>query len=483
MPAAQHHENDFNDFTVQSLLPNYLSRQGPCIEVADVNKDGLEDFFIGGAKNQPSQIFIQNSNGTFSNKSEPDFLKDVASEDVTATFFDADKDNDNDLYVGSGGFEFAENDPALQDRLYLNDGKGNFTRKEDGLPPMLISTGCVKAADIDGDGDKDLFVGGRLVPGKYPLAPESKILLNDGKGVFKDATVSIASDVQKIGMVTDAAWVDLNKDNMPDLVIVGEWMPIKVFINQQGKLSDQSSSFIHFASTGWLNRINSNDIDGNGDTDLIIGNCGLNTQFHANEKNPITIYYKDFDNNGSIDPVLCYYINGVSYPAASRDDMTDQLPGLKKKFLEYKDYANATVHDLFTEDQLKDASILKAETMQTVFLENTGSKGFVKKDLPVEAQYAPIYAIATDDINHDGKKDILLAGNNTWTRIKFGRYSANHGQLFLSNEKGNYTYVQQSNSGLNIRGNARSLEKIYIGKNVNFICGMNNSPAIMIGVK
>ncbi|WP_018613433.1 VCBS repeat-containing protein [Segetibacter koreensis] len=480
LSEVQHRENDFNDFTVQSLLPNYLSRQGPCIQVADINKDGLEDFFIGGAKNELSKIFIQNANSTFTIKEEPAFLKDVASEDVAATFFDADGDGDKDLYVGSGGYEFAENDPALQDRLYINDGKGNFTRKANALPDMLISTGCVKAGDIDGDGDDDLFVGGRLVPGKYPVSPESKILSNDGKGIFTDVTASIAKPIQKIGMVTDAAWIDMNKDNKLDLVIVGEWMPIKVFINQKGKFIDQSSSFIHFKSTGWWNRINATDMDGDGDTDLIVGNCGINTQFHADEKEPMTMYYKDFDNNGSIDPVLCYYIGGVSYPAASRDDITEQLPGLKKKFLEYKEYANATIHDLFTEDQLKDATILKAETMQTVFLENEGSTGFVQHNLPIQAQYAPVYAIAAADVNHDGKKDILMAGNNTWTRIKFGRYSANHGILMIGNGRGSFNYLPQPASGLNIRGNVRSMEVISVGKDVEIICGINDSAAKII---
>lgn len=327
---VQHHENDFNDFNIQTLLPNYLSRQGPCIEVADINKDGLEDFFISGAKDQPSQIFIQNSNGTFTAKSETALNKDAASEDIAAIFFDADNDGNKDLYVASGGYEFNDSDTALQDRLYLNDGIGNFTKKENALPKMLTSKGCVKAADIDGDGDMDLFVGGRVVPGKYPTAPRSYILLNDGKGNFTDATKNVCSALEQAGMITDALWADLNNDKQPDLIVVGEWMPIKVFINQKGRLTDASSTYIHFASSGWWNKIYPADMDGDGDTDLIIGNCGENTQFHPTEQEPMTIYYKDFDNNGSIDPILCYYIKGVSYPAASRDDITEQLPGLKK---------------------------------------------------------------------------------------------------------------------------------------------------------
>jgi len=464
-------------------LPNYLSRQGPCLEVADINKDGLKDFFMGGAKDQASQIFIQNTNGTFTGKPEPALLKDAKSEDVAAAFFDADNDNDKDLYVASGGYEFAEGDSAFQDKLYINDGKGNFRKKGNALPQLLTSKGCVKFADIDGDGDIDLFVGGRVMPGNYPTAPRSYILINDGKGVFKDATSNICGDLQQAGMVTDVVFADLNNDQQPDLIVVGEWMSIKVFVNQKGKLSDASSQYIHFASTGWWNRITAEDMDNDGDLDMIIGNCGLNTQFHVNEKEPMSIYYKDFDGNGSIDPVLCYYIEGISYPANSRDDLTDQLPGLKKKFLEYKPYSVATINDIFLPEQLKDAGLLKAEIMQTVYLENQGSKGFALHTLPLPAQYSPVYGIVTTDINGDGKKDILLTGNNTWTRIKFGRYSANHGVVLLGNGKGSFTYATQTESGLNIRGNVRSLRLIKTGKLQSIIAGVNDSNALLIKMK
>jgi hypothetical protein len=473
-PIAVSRENDFNDFTVQSLLPNYLSRQGPCLATGDVNGDGLDDFFVGGAKGQAGQLFLQNSNGTFSAKSQSSLLKDAGSEDAAAIFFDADGDGDLDLYVASGGYEFNENDPALQDRLYINNGKGEFTKKEMALPAMLSSKGTVKAADIDGDGDLDLFVGGRVVPGKYPTTPESYVLLNDGKGNFTNATQTICPQLQHIGMVTDAEWIDVNGDRKPDLVVVGEWMPIRIFLNQNGRLSDQSSTYIHFASTGWWNRIKAADMDGDGDLDLVIGNCGTNTQFHASEKEPLTLYAKDFDHNGSIDPVLCYFIDGVSYPAASRDDLTDQLPALKKKFLTYKDYANATINDVFSAGELKEAIVLKAETMQTVYLENAGTKGFILHVLPAEAQYAPVYGIATVDANGDGKKDLLLAGNNTWTRIKFGRYTANHGVLLQGDGKGNFTYVAQRESGLKLRGNVRSLNTIQKGDREAVIAGIND---------
>ena len=480
IPNMVHQENTFNDFTVQTLLPNYLSRQGPCMAVADVNKDGLEDVFLGGAKGKPSKIYIQTSTGNFRELPQPALIKDSASEDVAAEFFDANGDGAIDLYVGGGGYEFSENDPALQGRLYLNDGHGNFSKKENAIPPMLISTGCVKAADIDGDGDLDLFVGGRVVPGKYPTSPESNILLNDGRGNFTVATSNLAPALQHIGMVTDALWLDMNKDGQPDLVLAGEWMPIKVFINQKGKLTDASDTYIKFASTGWWNKIYAADMDGDGDKDLIIGNCGLNTQFKCSAKEPMTMYYSDFDNNGSVDPVLCYFINGVSYPAASRDDLTDQLPSLKKKFLNYKDYAVATINDLFTPEQLKNAGVLKAEMMQTIYLENQGEKGFQLHQLPVEAQYAPVYGITSTDVNHDGKEDILLCGNNAWTRIKFGRYEANHGVLLTGDGKNNFTYTPQYKSGLNIKGDVRSLVKVK-GKNTSqVLAGINDSPVVAI---
>jgi enediyne biosynthesis protein E4 len=478
-----HNENAFNDFTVQSLLPNYLSRQGPSIEVADVNKDGLDDIFMGGARGTSSEIYLQNTNQGFTKKTNPTFSKNIESEDVASTFFDADNDGDLDLYIASGGYEFTENDPLLQDRLYMNDGSGNFTKKENALPKLLASKGTVKAADIDADGDLDLFVGGRLVPRNYPVTPNSYILINDGKGNFTEKTETICPEIAQIGMVTDAIWMDLNKDKLPDLVVVGEWMPIKVFINRKGKLIEKSVEYIHFASTGWWNKISENDMDNDGDFDLIIGNCGTNTQFKVSEKEPITVNYKDFTENDTIIPIISYFIGGVSYPVNSRDDMVDPMPFLKKKFIEYKTYSTATITDLFTAEQLKDAKILKAETMETIYLENQGAKGFVAHALPLEAQYAPVHGIVTDDFNNDGKKDILLAGGNTWTRIKFGRYAANHGVLLLGDGKNNFKYVTQSKSGLNLKGNIRSLKTINSGKTKMIIAGVNDGEAVILKTK
>jgi hypothetical protein len=303
-------------------------------------------------------------------------------------------------------------------------------------------------------------------------------LLNDGKGNFTDATASMAPGLQNIGMVTDAVWLDLNGDKKPDLIIVGEFMPIKIFINKNGILQDESASYIHFASSGWWNTIHAEDMDGDGDLDLVIGNMGTNTQFHASEQEPVTLYYKDFDGNGSIDPILCYYINGKSFPAISRDDLTDQLPGLKKKFLQYKDYSNATINDLFDPEQLKDAGVLKAEEMRTVYLENKGKEGFVMHTLPIEAQFSPVYAITSLDVNKDGKKDLVLAGNNSWTRIRYGRYDANHGMVLLGDGKGGFTFLPPAQSSLKVRGDVRSIEY----SNNYLLFGINNQPVQIFSI-
>ncbi|MEO6547196.1 MAG: VCBS repeat-containing protein [Ferruginibacter sp.] len=473
-----HVENDYNDFTRQLLLPSYLSRQGPCMATADVNGDGKEDLFIGGAKGQPGQLFIETAGGGFENKMQPAFIKDAGSEDVAAVFFDADKDGDMDLYIGSGGYEFEEGDPALQDRLYLNDGTGNFTKKLNALPIMYTCTGAVSANDIDGDGDIDLFVGSRCVPGRYPTSAPAKILLNDGKGVFTDGTVHVCAAMQNIGMVTASVWADVNKDGLKDLVVVGEWMAPKVFVNQKGRLVNASREYMQFAGIGWWNTICAADFDKDGDIDLVLGNQGFNNQFEATATKPVSLCYKDFDGNGSIDPFLFYYIGDTSYPAFSRDDIVQQLPSFNKRFLFYNEYADINEHNMFTKEQLVNAGMLKANNLETVYLENTG-KGFVLKHLPPEVQYAPVMAITAADVNNDGNTDMVLGGNNTFTRIKFSRYDANRGALLLGDGKGAFKYIPQWKSGLHINGDVRSIAQL--GNRIIF--GMNNSKPVAYAIK
>jgi hypothetical protein len=474
--TIQHRENQFNDFNIQRLLPNYLSRNGPGLAVADINNDLLNDVFLGNAKGSVSKLFYQSANGSFNLSPTKIFTKDSSSEVTASCFFDADGDGDMDLYVAHGGYEFAENDPLFQDKLYINKGRGDFAERL--LPALLFSKSCIKPADLDGDGDQDLFVGGRLVPGKYPLPAPSRILLNDGKGNFTDNTKAIAPFFETLGMVTDAAWVDLNHDQRKELVVVGEWMPIKVYAFTNNRLLDVSDKYIHFASSGWWNTIAMDDMDNDGDDDLVLGNTGTNTQFHASAKEPMTEIFSDYDKNGSIDPILFYYIQGVNCPAFSRDEMTEQIPGLKKKFLTYKSYAAAKLNDLYTKEQLAESRSLKAELMETVYLENKGNE-LALHHLPLEAQYSPVYGIVVTDFNGDKKKDMLLVGNNNWTRVRFGRYASNHGVVLSGDEKGNFQYIPQTLSGLKLNGNFRSAALLSDHK---IILGANDGKAILLKI-
>jgi hypothetical protein len=467
-----HPEDHFNDFNIQPLLPSLISR-GPCMAKADVNRDGLEDLFVGGTKGHPGKLFLQTPAGSFLALPEPGIEADSAFADAAVVFFDADGDGSPDLYIASGDYADEPGDPLLQDRLYLNDGRGHFFKAKNKLPPLRFSKHCVRVADIDQDGDPDLFIGGGVVPRHYPLSSPSKILLNDGKGNFTDATASLAPELDSAGMVSDAAWADLNNDHYPDLVLAGAWMPVRILINERGRLSDHTADYIPFPSTGWWNSILAGDFDGDGNTDLIIGNQGLNNPFHADAQEPVTLHYKDFNGRGVPDPIVCYYVQGISYPIYAKDDLLDQFPGLKKKFLTYDSYAKATLQDLFTEAQLKDAHMLRAETMQTVYLHNNGHGRFEIWPLPQEVQWSPVHAISAADLNGDGKPELILAGNDSGMRIRLGRYRANHGILLFNDGKGNFRYVSQPASGLNLRGDVRSMLMLPGRKTGTLIFGLN----------
>lgn len=448
-----HKENSFNDFKIQALLPHFLSRFGPCLTKADVNGDGLEDFFIGGAKGFPGRIFAQTKSGAFQNLPSKELESDSQSEDVDALFFDCDSDGDQDLYVVSGGYEFAPGDEALQDRLYINDGLGNFVRNKN-LPELLVAKSCVKPIDFDRDGDLDLFVGGRLISGSYPMAPPSFLLENDGKGNMKDVSQNFVNG-NSLGMIADAAVADLNADQWPDLIMAGEWTPIKVFINNAGKFSEHTKEYITQPSNGWWNKILSADFDNDGDLDFILGNLGVNAQIKADEQSPSKLYYTDIDKNGSVDPILTYYIDGVSYPAPYLDDLISQVPSLRKKIFYYKDYGTTTIEKILPADTTENVPVLFADKFQSVVLKNEGGK-LQMTDLPVQAQFSPIFSILKTDANKDGLDDIILTGNLTQTRILFGRYDANHGMLFLGNGKCEFRYVPQYESGLKLKGDVRS---------------------------
>jgi len=454
-------ENDVNDFKRQPLIVNPLSFNGPCFAQSDVNGDGLPDIYIGAGKGQPSELYLQNSNGTFTKKAVPAFVQDSAFPDAAAVFADVNKDGYVDLYVASGGYDnYLPDDALLQDRLYLNDGKGNFRKQQAALPLMTGSKSCVTTADFNGDGAPDFFVGGRVVPGRYPETPRSYILINNGKGQFTDRTPVIAPSLEQAGMVTDAKAVDLNNDEKPDLVLTGEWMPITVMINQGSKLTDRTSDYFSKPYRGWWNTLLIEDLNHDGRPDIVAGNMGLNTQCRASDKEPAELYYKDFDDNGSIDPILCLYIQGKSYPYVTRDELLDQISMMRTRYADYKSYADVTITTLFNSEELKDAKKLSANYLKTaVFI--SGEKGkFSIADIPLAAQNAPVYAIAAFDYDKDGHKDLLLCGNINKARLKFGNADANHGVLLKGNGKGAYKYVPQFQSGFKLSGDVRSIAQV-----------------------
>jgi len=465
-----HIENSFEEFNFEPLLPHRFSLEGPRMDIGDIDKNGLEDLWIGGPNDISGKLLLQQPNGTFLSKNMPDSI----FEDVGGIFFDANGDKNLDLYVVSGGNEFKPFSASYQDRLYINDGKGNFKRNKNALPKITSSGSCVVANDFNKDGAIDIFIGGRVIPGFYPKPPRSYLFQNNGEGHFSDVTSSICPELMNIGLVTSAIWSDFDNDGWKDLIITGEWMAITFFKNDHGKLIKWLNNPLVDTATGWWNSIAEGDFDDDGDMDYIVGNLGLNNKFNVSQKTPLSVYTKDFDGNGMTESILTYYLNGKEYTVAGRDLITLELPSIKNRFNTYEKFADAEFNQIFTKEDIKDALHLKATYFSSVYLENKGNGKFVITELPLKAQFSVIQSIQTDDFDDDGKLDVVVAGNYFSPDFRTGRYDASQGLLLKGNGKGGFSPVSAAKSGISIIGDARSTLRIQIKNSSCLLVAINS---------
>ncbi len=454
-------EEDKIDFNIQRTLPHKFSQSGPGIAVGDMNGDGLDDFYLGGSSNNSGVVFTQKNSGGF--KSQNLLLGTPKIEEETGLLlFDADNDNDLDLYAVSGSYEFEPGSPRYQDKLYKNDGQGRYALDNNALPQIRSSGSCVRAADFDQDGDLDLFVGGRVTPGSYPFSDESYLLQNDN-GNFTNVTPAICKDLIKPGMITDALWTDFDDDGRVDLVVVGEFMAVTFYRNQGSSLEKIVTDIDNYK--GWFNSIVGGDYDSDGDTDYLVGNLGLNNYYNASFSQPVSIRVKDFDNNGSVDAILSSYARAEdgtmkSYPVHFWDDLNSQSPKFRRKFTKYKDFASVATEQFFTPEELKESVTLDANYMATSYVENLGESKFKMHQLPILVQVAPVNGMVPCDINEDGNLDVLMVGNDYGYEPTVGQYDAFTGLVLLGDGKGNFRVISSAKSGFLVNGDAKALARI-----------------------
>jgi hypothetical protein len=471
-----HEENPFVEFNREGLIPHMVSAEGPALAVGDANGDGLEDVFFGSCKRRCSALFYQKKDGTFFENTPASIRNDSIFEDVDAVWVDLDNDGDLDLVVAAGGNEYRDQDEAMKQRAYFNDGKGGMVRKD--FSGVFMTASCVLPADFNKDGLVDLFFGARAKPWNYGVTPASTLLLNKGNGQFEDVTDQIGGGLREAGLVKNGAWTDMDGDGDPDLLLAIEWEPPTLFLNDNGNFKKQVLNNL----TGWWNFMLPYDFDGDGDMDILAGNLGQNNKFHPTVEHPVRLYVSDFDDNQQIEQILTYYIKGREVPFANYDELTKQLPYLKKKYLIAKNFANATLPELFGADKLANSIHRAANTFQSMYFKNNG-KGlaFTAEPLPDVLQYSTLNAATLDDVDGDGKVEVILGGNFYESNIEMGRYDASYGNVLKFTAQGTMSVFPLGS--LRVKGQIRRIEPVKTVGGKVFVLARNNEKALVLQVK
>jgi enediyne biosynthesis protein E4 len=470
-------ETDFIDFTIQRLIPHKLSQYGPSLAASDINGDGLDDIVVGGNSPNTATLYLQQADGNFAKQNFIKTTKSKLADDAGICLFDADGDNDNDIFIASGGAENSPGSFAYVDQFYRNDGKGNFVADSTSIPKNVASKSCVKATDYDNDGDLDLFIGGRVLPGSYPLSVSSFIYNNDGKGNFTDITNAVAPELKNIGMVCDAVWSDVDNDNDADLLLVGEWMPITILKNTNGKFLVTTNQLSNL--NGWFNSITNADLDNDGDMDYVLGNYGENSFYQASVNYPLNIYAKDFDKNESFDAVMSTWLPSANnlikkeYPSTSRDELIKEMTFMKGRFAKYDGYANTEMKDLFTKEELVGSVNKKVNLTKTGWVENKGKFEMEWHDLPSPTQWSSIFGIVINDFNGDGFMDISMVGNDYSMAPYLGRNDALNGLVLSGDGKGDFMPLSILQSGFYVPNDGKALVQCVVNNKLQLLASQN----------
>ncbi len=471
-----HQEDNFVDFFQEGLVMKMLSREGPSADKGDLNGDGLDDILIGGANNKEARIYLQNEDGFVYSRQEP-FVRDAYYEDTVIKLFDADGDGDLDLFGGSGGNNYRPGARFLQDRLYLNDGFGNYALQKGAFPSNGFNTSVAIPFDFDGDKDLDLFVGSRSIPGNYGTSPRSYLYENDGNGKFRDVTTRYSTEIRIVGMVTDAAVSDVNGNGLPDLVIVGEWMSPKIFELREGKFIRLPSNLE--ALTGWWYALNLTDLDGDGDKDLILGNRGENFYFTGDEDRPAKLWLKDFDNNGTVEKIITRQVNGTDKPVTLKRELTDQVVSLEKQNLKHNEYATMSIQDLFTDEQMEGVEVKESTWFKSIVAINLGNESFEIKEFPRDVQFSCVCAIYCTDLNGDSYPDVLLGGNDSGFLPQFSRLDASFGHVLLNDGSGSFDRIRNEEAGLLIKGDLKQFLEFDFQDQPHLLVNLNNDKPLL----